>query len=171
MRYDEARSSIENGDLIAVRRKTGLFANLIRLVSGTEYTHVALAVWSENRLFAAGMLGSGDCLVPLSQYAETDFDIFPCPSDHVLAYQSTFSLLGSHIPYSFIDLLTIGIRKLVNLDLGHSKEGMICTAFCTMVYRDAMGSSSRFDLIRPDSCPGDLVGLMGKVKLEVRNAV
>ena len=171
MRYDEARSSIENGDLIAVRRKTGFFANLTRVVSETDYTHDAIAVWSENRLFAAGMLGSGNCLVPLSQYSDTDFDIFPCPADRVLAYQSTFSLLGRHIPYSFRDWPTTGIRKLINLDLGHSKEGMICTAFCVQVYRDAMGSRSRFDLSRPDSCPGDLVGLMAKVKLEVRNAV
>ena len=170
MRYDEARPLIQDGDIVFLRRHHGLFANAITWISQSPETHTCIALWVDSRLMVAGM-ASTNCLFPLSHYQDLDFDIYECPADRVLIRKSAFDFLGVEIPYAFFDLLTTGIRKLFNLDFGHSSKGMICTAWVVNVLRDAMGHS-RFDLIRPDSCPSDLREMLFcKPKFEVRNAV
>ena len=170
MKYAEVRSEIKDGDLVFLRRKTGLLPKLITNVTGEPETHTCIALWVDGRVMVAGM-ASINCLFPLSHYQHLDFDIYPCPSDRVLIRESAFKFLGMEIQYAVTDLVTTAIRMLLSLDFGHSKSKMICTAWVVNVLRDAMGNS-RFDFLRPDSAPSDLRKLLNcKPKFEVRNAV
>ena len=125
-RYLDIRDQIKDGDLIGVKRKDGFLPNMIRLVSRKPYTHVAIAIWQDKRLYAAGMLGCGNVLIPLSQYQGINFDIYPNPkkseSNEEEARQSITDMMGVHIPYAFVDLVFTAIREWFKLDLGHSNK-------------------------------------------------
>jgi hypothetical protein len=171
MNYADVRSEIKDGDLVFLRRKTGLFPKLITLVSGYPETHVCNAMWVDDRLMAAGMSVT-NCLVPLSHYVGVDFDVYECPADNKMARAAILSMLDNEIKYAFSDLVTIAIRKLLSLDLGHSKSRMVCVAWSVNTLCEAMWHSSRFGTMRPDSTPHDLAVRIGyQPKFEVRNAV
>lgn len=152
--YAEVRDMIQDGDLIAVRRKTGFFAKLVRWVSRNPYTHVAIAVWADGRLLVAGMSSSGNVLVPLSQYELAGFDVLDCPVEYAKVRENTFNRLGHHVPYATSELLGILIRRWFKFHFTASKTGLICTSFCISVYRDAGWCSPSLPL---SATPGEVV--------------
>lgn len=167
MNYAEARGLIATGDLIAVRSHRIGFPLLTRAVTRSPYTHTATAIWLHSRLLLAEMIGAGGVLAPVSKYADTDFDVFPCPLDPADIVGPTFDLLGLDIDYDYGDLLRIGLHKLVGAPLpAADNDNLICSALSASIYLHAGLPRGNLPSI---PAPRDVVAWMAAPpKLEVR---
>lgn len=143
MNYAEVRDQIRNGDLIAVRKKHGFLPTLTRWVTRSPYTHTAIAVWSgvgeERRLLVGEAKASGAGLVPLSQYADTDFDVYRAPHETLLTIERVvWSVLGLPIHYDVLDLVRIGLNKLFGVPLPAGDDALkICSALSATMWLQA----------------------------------
>lgn len=140
MRYADARDLIRTGDLIAVRARHGLLPRLTRWVTGSPYTHTAIALWcgagAHRRLLVAEAKASGAFLTPLSQYAGTDFDVFLSPLEIGLSIESAiWETLGAPIGYDMLDLVRIAANRLCGIPLPpHDNAMTICSALSAALW-------------------------------------
>ncbi len=72
MKYDEARSQIKTGDLLAWssgswRSWHDIQVNLVRVFTRSEFSHVGIALVGAGRVFVLEAVGSGVRLFPLSR--------------------------------------------------------------------------------------------------------
>jgi hypothetical protein len=179
MTYVMARPKIKTGDLIAVRGKSGVFAQLVRLITNSAYTHTGIAIWlkdqnGEKGLYVAEEDGVKNVYTPLSQYAEDEFDVFRMP---VMAknarIQSLFqdtvheiqAAMRDRIQYSWLQILRIGVYKLVRITLPGSRRGMVCSGFSAAIYREL--GWNPVDLANPPA-PSDLTAALGTPSICVR---
>jgi hypothetical protein len=119
MKYEEARSKIKTGDLIAIKRDSNWFWKLVAWFTKSSYTHTTVAVWLDSDiipnsgnsgLYCVEMNYSGNYLKPLSQYKE-DYDVFE-PDVHDFEYNNDYLInLKHHVE------LTIGYKDDRELDL------------------------------------------------------
>jgi hypothetical protein len=160
MRYDEARSLILDGDLIAVKRRSGFLSVMTRLVTRSDYTHTGIAVWSEGRLLLAQANGGGVNFVPLSQECEAAFDVFDCPVDPASAVAQAWLLLGSRTHYGFADLARIALHLWLGVPLPKDDDGgVICSALSARIYQLAGWLPRGLPSI---PWPGAVVAALGK---------
>lgn len=143
MKYAEARNQICTGDLIAIRKHHGFLPTLTRWITGSPYTHTAIALWVDvagvDRLLVTEEKASGVFMVPLSQYAGIDFDVFDAPrlSIHQIE-EAIWSTLGQPIAYDFFDLFRIAAHRLFNWPLpDHDDADMVCSALSAFIYMKA----------------------------------
>lgn len=138
MKYTEIRDQIKTGDLIAVRRRSGLFPIATRVVTRSPYTHTGIALWCEGRLLLAQTNGGGCNIVPLSQEAVYDFDVFDCPVDDQQVESWIWNLLGTRIPYGFVDCVRIGLHCLFGIPLPKQDGAdLVCSALSALIFRKA----------------------------------
>lgn len=168
MRYAAARDQIQSGDLIAIRSRHGGLPAVIRWVTGSPYTHTAIAIWAEGRLLIAETTGAGSCLRPLSTYAGNDFDVISCPIDRVLVRMAVWDILGVKADYDLADLLRIAANRLFGRPLPSADdEAQICSALSAAIWQLAGWRPAGLPSI---PAPDDLVRAAGAVWIEVRNA-
>lgn len=136
MKYADIRNSIKTGDLIGVKRTTGLFPIATRLVTNSPYTHTGIAIWAGNRLLLAQTNAGGCNLAPLSQEAIYDFDVFDCPVDRNKCESAIWTELGTRIAYGFLDCVRIFGYKVFGIPLP-VKDGsdLICSALSATIYK------------------------------------
>lgn len=143
MRYADARDLIRTGDLIALRKKHGFLPVLTRWVTGSPYTHTAIALWcgagAHRRLVVAEAKASGAFLTPLSQYAGTDFDVFLSPPEIGLSIEAAiWETLGAPIGYDVMDLVRIALNRLLGVPLPpHDNALKICSALSATLWLQA----------------------------------
>jgi len=131
--YIDIRSTIKSGDMIALKRPTTWFAKSVSFITGSEYFHVGIALWINDRLLLAQMEPTGDNLVPLSQY--TEFDVFECPKRTIGVEQFTWQILNNHIPYSFADLFKAAINILFHMKLPQTPGCLVCSEMVEFIYK------------------------------------
>jgi hypothetical protein len=186
--YAQARPLIKNGDMVAVRSNHGGFPALVRAVTGSPYTHTAVALWLEGGLgagtscnaavpgghdpcglYIAEMDGAKAVLVPLSQYADSNLDIFDCPVDGEAAKAAALAMLRQRIDYDYADLLRIAAWRLLRLPLpAEDKNGLVCSALTARVFLAAGWKTNRIPSI---PSPDDMVRALGGIpKLTIRTA-
>jgi len=156
LRYNQARSLIATGDLIAFRQRRGLLHWLIRNVTRSPYTHTAIAVWagtegnpqhhslfvrhySGRRLLVAEAKASGAMLTPLSQYATVDFDVLACPREAKVNVEPIlWRTIGNPITYDVLDLLRIAAHRLLGWPLPVRDDARrICSALSAEIWHRA----------------------------------
>jgi hypothetical protein len=135
MIYADVRNSIRTGDLIGVKRTTGLFPIATRIVTNSPYTHTGIAVWAGGRLLLAQTNSGGCNLAPLSQEAIYDFDVFDCPVDRNVCEGWIWSELGTRITYGFLDCVRIFGYKVFRIPLPkHDGPDLVCSALSAKIY-------------------------------------
>lgn len=162
--YPDIRPHIADGDLVAVRSRHGVFPNLTRLVTGSPYTHAAIALWLEGGLWIAEMRRDGNVLVPLSQRADEDFDVFDCPPevDRSWLRVDVLHTLRGKIDYDVRDLARIAAHRLLGVRPPAQDDGaLICSAYSARAYL-MRGWQPRHALPSIAS-PGDVVRALGMV--------
>lgn len=167
MNYAEARPSICTGDLLAIRSHHGGLPALTRRVTGSPYTHTAVALMLGGRLLVAEMNGGGAVLTPASRYQDVDFDVFACPVDRIEATTAMFDLLGLDIRYDFIDLARIAGHELLGIPLPPvDDDNLICSALSASIYLHAGRARASLPSI---PAPRDVVAwIESPAMLEVR---
>lgn len=134
MSYARVREQVSDGDLIAVRARTG-WARVVSAVQHAPYTHTALAFWLDGGLWVTEMDGVKNVLVPLSQYERTPFDVFPCPVDRAAVRSVALEKLRQPIGYSWQDIATVGLHLLFGTPLPEvDSGGKICSAHSATCY-------------------------------------
>jgi hypothetical protein len=108
MNYDEVRDKIKTGDVISVRAKNGIIADMIRLVTRSPYSHSGIAIWLGDGLWMAEINSGHNHLVPLSQYQYMDFDVFECPADRDRTQVEILQSLRFRIDYGILSFFMIG---------------------------------------------------------------
>lgn len=165
MNYEQARPLIETGDLIAVRRSDSLLALATRFFTRDPHTHTGIAAWLDGGLWMAELNGGGNHLVPLSQLADRDFDVY-CRPPEVAPDRVSVSILSNlraHIDYGFAALPVIGLLNWLKLKVrGLQRRIVVCSGYCVNVYVDA-GWKERTRIMSP----AELTGLLN-LKMEVR---
>jgi hypothetical protein len=63
--YDDVRTGIRSGDVLMYRGRS-LASRLIRLVTGSPYSHAGIAAWWNDRLMVMEAVGRGVVVTPLS---------------------------------------------------------------------------------------------------------
>jgi hypothetical protein len=171
MTYANARDDIKTGDLIAVRNRKGLAAWLIRLVTRSPYTHTGVAFWLGPRLLIAETEQGPASLVPISQYAAYDFDVFDAPvapGVGLIARIAIFEVLGTRITYAWTDLIRIWLHEWFGTSLPKpSADARICSTLSELIYQH-MGWEPPADAPRLMT-PRDLVAAINAApRLEIR---
>jgi hypothetical protein len=142
MKYQEARTGIWTGDLIAIKRRTGALAVGTRLVTRSPYTHTGIAVWTgppdDRRLLLAQANAGGGNLVPLSQHAIYSFDVFNCPVRRIEVEKHIWLHLESRIEYGFDDLARIAAHLWLGVPLPDADDGgLVCSSLSARIYQAA----------------------------------
>jgi hypothetical protein len=168
MNYDQARSKIQTGDMIAVKRTTGLFPIATRIVTNSPYTHTGIAIWAGCRLLLAQTNSGGCNLAPLSQEAIYDFDVFNCPVDRNTCEAVIWNELGNRIEYGFFDCARIFGYKVFCIPLPkRDGKSLVCSALTATIYQKA-------GWLPPVGFPSipwpgaDVAALQNAMKLEVK---
>lgn len=119
MRYEDARALIKDGDVVAVKRRSGILAFLTRLVTKSPYTHTGICFWWGGRLLMAQANGGGVNFVPVSQEAEFDFDVYDCPPglDAAAVVAQAWQILDTRSTYDIADLFRIWLFLWFGLPL------------------------------------------------------
>jgi hypothetical protein len=137
MDYDQARPLIQTGDLIAVKGRN-FFAKGVRLVTGSAYSHTAIALWDGSRLLVAQSNAGGCCLVPLSQYCDGDFDVYASPANRATVESCAWQTVGKRIAYSIADLVRIAAHLWLHVPLPDQDDGgRVCSSLSAFIYQQA----------------------------------
>lgn len=138
MKYDDIRNQIKTGDLIGVKRRSGIFPIATRIVTNSPYTHTGIAIWSGGRLLLAQTNAGGCNLAPLSQEAVYDFDVFDCPVNRDTCESVIWSELGTSIAYGFMDCVRIFGYKVFGIPLPKTDgSDLVCSALSATIYKKA----------------------------------
>lgn len=157
MTYHEVRAQVLDGDLVAVRSTRSLLGKVTRLVTKSPYTHTAIALWLEGGLWIAHMDGAQNALVPLSQYADTPFDVFNCPVRRDVVRQVVLEQLRAKVSYGWADVAYIGLHRLMGVPLPPEDDDFVCSSYSAAAYILA-GWGARL----PSICaPADVVAAIG----------
>lgn len=157
--YSEIRPHVADGDLVAVRSRHGVFPNLTRLITRSPYTHTAIALWLEGGLWIAEMRSGGNVLVPLSQRANEDFDVFDCPVDRANVRGWLLQRLRSKTDYDVLDLARIAAWRLFGVPLPEQDDDqLVCSAFAAMAWLYGGWQPKGLPSI---AAPGDVVDALG----------
>lgn len=169
--YQHARDEIQTGDLIALRGTRGLFAWLIRIITGSPYTHTGIAIWINGRLLVVETRQGPASLVPVSHYAHDDFDVFRAPLDcKQLALGSREVILnsiGALRAYAWGDIVRVALHELIGVPLPKpAADRLICSSLSEYIYRRLGWQPENLPSI---PTPRDLVAAIGMpARLEVR---
>jgi hypothetical protein len=164
MNYEEARSRIETGDVISVRRKDGFMSKMIRAITRSPYTHSGIAIWLDGGLWMAEINGGHNHLIPLSQLQDIDLDISECPVSRDKVRTAILESLRARANYGMASFVIIGFVNLLKIkERLHSFKDKVCSE-----YIQAILISAGWDTPDYMASPYDLVKKL-TLKFEVRH--
>lgn len=136
MNYDEARSQIKEGDMIAICGTEGFLTPLTKFFTRSRYTHVGVAHWMDGGLWLAEINAGANHATPLSQFTVYDFDVFikpvECTGD---MKQAINDALRVKIHYGFASLPVIGLMNWLRIKAFiHARKILSCAGFTVMIY-------------------------------------
>lgn len=121
MTYDDIRSHIKTGDILAWSFKGGFFSswrafkiNMVRLFRRSEYSHVGLAVVSGGRVFVLESVTGGIRLMPLSK----ELPCYWIPHTEMTEAELEWAMSVCGEPYSELEAI------LGALDKTNTKNGV-----------------------------------------------
>jgi hypothetical protein len=136
MNYEQAKTQISDGDLVALKRTDTWFWWLVSRVTRSPYTHTAIAVRVGNGVFVVELHWSGPRIVPLRSYRHP-FDVFSCPVSQETVRRAAFAFAAKRIRYDWLDLFRIGLFNLFRLRPAADQGGLVCSSFNARIYRYA----------------------------------
>ncbi len=162
--YQEARSQIATGDLIAVRSPHGIIGKLTQFFTRSPYTHTGIAIWIEGGLYMGELNGGRNHLIPLSQLDGSDFDVYSPPPGLSNIADALFFWLRLQIDYAYVAFVAIGLLNWLRAKVFvHWRQMLVCSGWCVAVYEEAgWGEHSRI------VSPGELAAML-TLKMQIRS--
>lgn len=139
MIYMESRDQIKDGDVVLVKKAHNIMGKLTQYFTRSLYTHAGVAIWIDGGLYMAELNGGRNHLIPLSQLADTPFDVYECPlKDKSLIRKSIFNWLRFVVPYGFSAFVAIGIINYFRIkEFIHWRKVLVCSGYCVAILEDA----------------------------------
>ncbi len=163
--YGQSRSHIKNGDVLMYRGRS-IESRIIRLVTGSPYSHAGLAAWWNDRLMVLEAVGKGVIVTPISRNirsysgrVEWFTSVDEIPDDQRLRMVE-FAQRELGKEYALWRAMILGLRVLFQRDIESKdqlrrEERLFCSHYVSETYnsigRDLKkGVSDRF------MSPGDI---------------
>lgn len=166
MNYQEARSSIFDGDIVEVLTAHGLFGYATKLFTG-RYTHTAMALWLDGGLWMVELNGGRNHAIPMSQLEDVDFDVYDPPPGLVRSELREAALESIRVRqnYGYLAAVATGINEYFGLGLTIGWTQVLdCTGYIIKIL-EAKGWPRHSFITSPTLLSKELV-----LKLEVRHA-
>jgi len=138
MSYEEARSHIQDGDIVFIHNKNTIPAKIVRTFTRSEYSHVGFAFWVEaagkRRLMMVEAQGSARRrIVNMSFYREVEMDVLSAKEDWNQIGSLALSKLGL-VKYGWGEAAYVGLRetllKVFNVRIPRKDfPGEICSEY------------------------------------------
>lgn len=136
--YDEARRVAQTGDVLLVEGR-GWIGTAIRVLTGQQYSHVALCVWLDGGLWVAEMLeGVGFRLTPASQWTRKTSDKMSLGvaqdavhADSQLIANAIMQARANPPDYSYWSLVTVWLSQILRRPL---PAGRVCSTLVQRVW-------------------------------------
>lgn len=129
-------TTIETGDLIAVRTAHGIMGRLTQLVTSSPYTHVGVALWLGGELLMAELNGGRNHLVPMTQL--TDYDVYAQPADLRDVVGAIHQWLRLPVNYGFLAFVAIGLLDWFRIKaFVHWRQILVCSGYCVAIWETA----------------------------------
>lgn len=160
MSYETLRSLVRDGDLVAIRPTHGGWVRLVQWATRSPYSHCAIALWLADGLWAAEMDGAKNVLVPLSQYAQTPFDVYPCPVERDKVRDDILVTLRGHITYDWSDIGRLALNRLFGVPLPEvDNSKLVCSSWAALTWlRNGWKPAGRLPSI---ATPAEVVMALG----------
>jgi hypothetical protein len=161
VRYEELRRLVQDGDLVAVRSAKSLLGKATQWATRSPYTHTAIALWLDHepgsvlemngsRLLIAEMNGAGNVLIPLSQYADAEFDVFRAPVPGWKVRLAALELLGRKIGYGWAECFYVALNRVFGVPFPEQPSGdEQCAMLSAEIYRRAGWPASLPTIVAP----------------------
>lgn len=165
MDYNQARTLIEDGDIVQVRTAHSLFGWLTKLFTGV-YVHTGMAVWLDTGLWLVEINGGGNHIVPLSQLNNKDYDVYSPPSELSPNELKRIALnsIRTREDYGFAATIMSGINEFLLLNrFIHWRDQLHCTGYVIKILEGA-GWAEHSYITSPTALSRLLT-----IKLKVRN--
>lgn len=152
MKYDEAKSKIEDGDVILVKGESGFLTPFTRFFTRSPYTHAGVAFWMNGDLWMAEINGGKNHAIPLSQLSGVEsYEVFKRPvevhPEDVL--KSILKALSVMTKYGLAALPVIGLLDFLKLKVFvHWRKILVCSGWTVMILEDA-GWSEHSRIVSP----------------------
>lgn len=166
--YNDARALIEDGDLIATRKAHNLFNLATKFFTHEPYTHNGIAVWVEGGLWMGEINGGKNHMIPLSQLADEDFDVFNPPEklDRAAIKKQVLEDMRVKVPYGYLATFITGFVEFFRLDVYIKWRNILhCAGYSRRTYERAGSVSSGSYIVSPGKLTKTL-----EFKLAVRAA-
>jgi hypothetical protein len=166
MNYQQARNTIQTGDLIVNCRAHSILGTMTQTFTHSKYTHSGVAVWLGDRLFMADLNSGRNHLTAVSQLE--DFDVYEAPPglhEHDIE-TAIFDWLAKPINYGFLAFPVIGVKCALGLKTFiHWRKIIVCSGGSVQIYEMA-GWSEHSRMVSP----GELAAMVGPLRVQVRLA-
>jgi hypothetical protein len=163
MNYTEARKKIKTGDIINIRKHSGIISKLTEIFTRSPYTHTGISIWLNGGLWMAEINSGHNHLIPLSQFADINFDVFECPVDRNKVRTDILESLRVRVNYGIISFILLGIYNLFRIkERVSSLKDKVCSEYVQDILINA-GWNSPGKMVSPY----DLSKIL-KLKFEVR---
>jgi hypothetical protein len=163
--YGQSRSSIRNGDVLMYRGRS-LESRIIRLATGSPYSHAGLAAWWNDRLMVLEAVGRGVVVTPISRNVRsypggvewfTSVEVIP-EDQRLQMVEFAQRELGKE--YALWRALLLGIRVLFqhnveSKDRLRREERLFCSHYVAQAY-NAIGRDLRKGVSDRFMSPGDI---------------
>lgn len=144
MNYEDLRKNAGTGDIL-LQAGTGLASRMIRVFTGSQYSHVALLVWIDNGLFVSEVKpGTGYTLTPASQrieemcnsgivrYGKAPLDLnMRLAREAIMKFRDGAEDRDLDPSYSYLSGFIIWISQLINRPLPHK---FVCSTYVQHIW-------------------------------------
>ncbi len=166
--YAEARLQVRDGDIVIMRSgwTHSPLAAATKLLLGTPYTHTATGLRVDGGVFVAEMKPRLR-LNPLSDYQDTDWDVWDCPVDRQRVREALLDHVRAGVDYGWGDLARIAAFRLAGWPLpAQDDKFMVCSAFSAHIMMMHAGWEPKG--LPTIAAPDDLARVLGMPKLSYR---
>ena len=165
MNYSEARPHIKDGDIVQVRTAHSLFGYATKFFTGV-YTHTGIAVWLDGGLWLVEINGGRNHLIPLSQLAGMEFDVYLPPKGVSRAEirKAALESIRVRVEYGFAAVVAAWVNEFFRINkVIHWRNQLECAGYVVKILVAAGWHNQSF-IVSPTKLSTLLV-----IKLEVRH--
>lgn len=141
--YEEVREKIQDGDIVFIRDKKGIWSKIIRFFTKSKFSHAGIAFWMSSGghrrlMIVEAQGGAKRRIVNLSYHSEGKYVIIEGPKPWSDVNHIALDKLNK-VSYGYFEALYVGIREflLKYFDIKLKQFGFpgeICSEFIANVY-------------------------------------
>lgn len=141
--YEEVRNKVQDGDIIFIRDKKGIFSKIIRFFTKSKFSHAGIAFWMSSGghrrlMIVEAQGGAKRRIVNLSYHSDGKYLAIAAPKSWSSINHNALEKLNK-VSYGYLEAIYVGFREflLKYFDIKIKMFGFpgeICSEFIANVY-------------------------------------